>query len=79
MTTTGKKVRVSLRALIQRINRQLAKEDEKLCKARVWNTDTGDYYVVDLNRNVIVGQHVDPEVWGRELGVLHPWEVLAEE
>jgi len=49
-------VPVSERALIQRINRALAKEGEKLKKARGVRTilSVGDYYILDIQRNFIV-------------------------
>jgi hypothetical protein len=40
--------------------------------------DLGDHYVVDVNRNVVVGTHVDVEAYARELGVLAKWEILSE-
>lgn len=81
-----KKIPVTLRALLQRINRVLAKEDQRLYTRRTardgshprgWN-DTGSHYIVDLRRNLVIGTHVDPELYGREIGVLESYEALAE-
>lgn len=59
------------KALIQRINRKLRPNCERLRKTRGQNDwlNLGDYYIVD-SRNVVVKSHVDPEEIGRELGVL---------
>jgi hypothetical protein len=73
-------VPVTMRALIQRINRKIAADGEVLKTARGDRArlDLGAYYVIDVNRNFIASKHVDPEAWGRELGVLRPYECVAE-
>jgi hypothetical protein len=73
-------VPVTMRALVQRINRKLAKDDEQLRKTRGqrWWTDLGDYHIVNYNMNALMRGHVDPEALGRELGVLSEWERVAE-
>jgi hypothetical protein len=78
---TGKKIPVSERALVARINRKLAQQGEKVCKSRTaWNyVSVGDYYVIDVNRNVTAGVAVDPESLAKELGVLKRYESLAED
>jgi hypothetical protein len=70
---------VSLRALIQRINRKLALDDEKLKASRGARAiqDLGDYYILDFSRNVISAKYVDPESLGREMEVLAPWESVV--
>ncbi len=81
---TIRKVPVSERALFQRINRNLNRNDRKLCTARgfwdgrVWQEDTnlGRYYVVDIRRNLVVDAHVNLEQFGRDLEVLAPWEAM---
>ncbi len=74
------KVPVSMRALIQRINRKLKPELEalKITRGNQWRPELGDYYVVDLNRNSIIRKDVDPEKIARELGVLRDWEEVRE-
>jgi hypothetical protein len=75
MTKTSK-VPVTLRAVIQRINRKLAADDEvlKTLRGDRWRGDLGDYYIVNINRNSVTAQHVDPEELGRELGVVRGFE-----
>ena len=75
------RVPVTVRALIQRINRKLALQDESLRKARTENVrlTVGDYYIVDVMRNCIAHREVDIEEQGRQLGALKPWETVALE
>jgi hypothetical protein len=83
----GVKVPVSERALHQRINRALAKEGRcgyVLKKVRpdnrVIDAWIGNYgYVLDADRNTIEQRVDNLEKLGRELGVLKPYERLAEE
>ena len=77
---TGAKVPVSMRALIARINRKLKPDTEALKAARSARArqDFGDFYVIDHKRNWLVARNVDPEAYGRELGVLHDYEVVEE-
>ena len=74
-------VPVTMRALVQRINRALAQDDEALKKTRGARAiqELGDYYVLDFNRNALVEKDVDPEEFGRELGVLQDYERLVKE
>ena len=76
-----KRVSVTMKALVQRINRRLHKDEEQLRKTRGARAllDLGEWYIVNWNRNFIVAQHVDPEELGRELGVLQEWEALVPE
>jgi hypothetical protein len=69
-------VPVTARALIQRINRALKKDDQVLRQARGERArlDLGDYYVVNTRRNFIDAQHVNVEALARELDVLKPYE-----
>jgi hypothetical protein len=91
--TQAQKVPVTMRALLQRINRKLAKNEKssgtrgggrgsKLLACRETSPafrELGAYYSIDVGRNHISERHVDPEKLGRELGVLQPWEKVAEE
>lgn len=75
---TERKVSISERALLGRINRALP-EFEVLRKARPGSraeADLGTFFVVDLNRNAVTAQHVDIEALGRELGALRPYETM---
>jgi hypothetical protein len=62
---------LTLNALIKRINRKLAHNEQvlKVLRGKRWIGDLGRYYVVDFNRNVN-RTHMDPQMLGRELGVL---------
>jgi hypothetical protein len=75
------KVKISERALIQRINRKLGKESKSLKTARknsLSYRDTGRYFIVDEKRNVVVKTHVDLGQLGVELKVLKPFEKFNE-
>jgi hypothetical protein len=71
---------VALRALLARINRKLAHEGEKMRATRSERarSEMGDYYIVDLNRNVLLAQHVDPEQLAREIGALSVGEYVDQ-
>lgn len=77
----SKTVPISRRALIQRINRALAKEGEllKACRpnSRAYH-ELGEFYVVDTSANAIVGKDVDLESYARELKVLEKFEHLND-
>ncbi len=74
----GKGVPVTLRALLQRINRRLLDDGETVRAARgdQARKDLGDYYRLDFKRNAVVEKDVDVEQLGRKLGVLQPYEHL---
>jgi len=69
-------VTVTKRAIMQRINRALAKQGELLRANRSssYQHDLGHYYVIDLRLNAVVGKDVDLTELGKELGVLKDWE-----
>jgi|GEM_PF-929567 len=75
-TTKGQ---VSPQALLQRINRAMAKEDQvlKTTRGERWRGELGDHYIVDINLNAVIAQHCDLEALSTELGVLKNWETLA--
>jgi hypothetical protein len=77
------KVPVSWRALLARVNRALAKQDQQLHRSRTPRAemDLGEYYVRDTSMNIIVDKFVDPEDLAREFGVLKDYEevILNEE
>jgi hypothetical protein len=80
-----KKVPVSLRALVGRINRKLKPQDQVMKRKRGgWRVEaqyTGDlgFYVLDFMRNWVVDERADPAAYGRELGCFAEWEELIEE
>ena len=69
---------VSERALYQRVNRKLRAQDEVLKRARTVSDslNVGDYFLVDLATNAVVGYDIDLEPYARELGALAKWEYL---
>jgi len=70
------KLKVSRAALFARIKRKLGHEEERLYASRSERArlDVGDFYVLDLRRNLITASFVDPVELARELGVLKPFE-----
>lgn len=74
-------VPVTMRALIQRINRKLRSDYKQLCVSRGWRlkSNLGDYYILDTYRNVVVDHHTDPKALGKELGALAEYEALSED
>lgn len=83
---TKKSVRtvpLTRRAVEQRINRALTKQNQfaKLIKRRGqagW-VELGDYYIIDLRTNALLGHHIDIEAHARKLKVLEDWEFLEHE
>jgi hypothetical protein len=78
------KVPVTMRALIQRINRKLRPQEQTFCATRgpiygQARNELGDYYVRDWESRGAWPTHVDPEDFGRKLGVLRPWERVVED
>jgi hypothetical protein len=75
-----KGVPVTMRAVIQRINRKLLADDEVLRKARGERArqEVGEFYVINFSMNSVMSKYVDPEEMARELGVLQPWETVTE-
>ena len=73
-------VPVTERALVQRINRALRRKGQMLRQSRGERarTDLGDYYVIDLERNVLLLSRVNLEELARELGALQPWERVVD-
>ena len=77
------KVSVTRRAVIQRLNRKLAENDQKLCKTRGAKAcqDLGDYYILDVRLNCVMDpNHTDASIekLARELGVLKKYEEVSE-
>ncbi len=73
------RVPVTGRALIQRINRRLARDSKQLKTSRTANTQemVGKYFVVDTFRNAVIDTNVDLEALGRKLEVLQAWEEVV--
>lgn len=71
---------VTMRALLQRINRRLAKHGETIRKTRQggWpRVNLGEYYVINLTRNSATETHVLLFDFARKLGVISESERLA--
>lgn len=73
-------VPVSMRGLLQRINRKLARRHQALRKSKGEGAlrNLGKFYHMDYSRNLCIGTGVNPERLGRDLGVLRPWEKLGD-
>lgn len=67
---------VTMRALLQRINRKLSGEGRKI-RTTEGRADR-KYFIVDLQRNAVVANNVNPETLGRKLGALEAWETVAK-
>lgn len=76
-------VNVTTRALMARINRQLAHEGQKLCTSRshAERQNLGNYHLIDANRNTVIAYPInDLEKWARSEmpDILKPYERLAD-
>ena len=77
------KVPVTKRALIQRMNRALAKGGEELRTNRNPTGDLGKYLIVDTDEtrpSMVKGEYWDPGLvkLARAMGVLKPYEEVSE-
>ena len=74
------RVPVSRVALVARINRRLAENNEQLraSKSAGAKQEMGSYYIVNTQVNGITNSNLDLEDLARELRCLQPWETLAE-
>ncbi|MFO1042222.1 MAG: hypothetical protein U0941_10575 [Planctomycetaceae bacterium] len=80
MMKKGIKAVVSKRAVIQRINRKLATEGQKLKTSRSVSEQSnfGEFYIIDMTSNFVVAYPVDLTDTARELGCLGGWEAVEE-
>ena len=76
----GRKIQVTTRALIQRINRKLkpGQEQLRISRSERAERDVGRYYVVDYRQNLVIRDNVDIEKLGRELDVLKAYEEVVD-
>lgn len=75
------KVKVSERALLQRLNRYLAEQKKliKKCRENSPNLfELGRFYVVNTDKNTVTAKHICLDKWGRDSGVLKNFEVLSD-
>ena len=74
------KVPVSVRAIIQRLNRKLKEKGQILKATRdgsAAEVDMGKYYIIDIDRNILMYHHTDLENCARNNGALAEWEAIA--
>ena len=72
------KVKISHAAMMARLRRALAKEEQAIHRSRSGSIEAelGEFYVVHTRLNSVVAQHVDPESWAREIGAVKPFEIV---
>jgi hypothetical protein len=84
VTEEQRKVPVTMRAIVQRINRKLAADGYRRLKqsrGRPWkylDCNVGKWFLVDGSRNHVERTNVDAEKFAKELSVLKPWEKVGE-
>ncbi len=79
MTEKERRVPVSVRAVIQRINRRLKKDGQLLraCRWNNWNRENfGQYYVVSTGTGRLIETNVELEKLARREHALELWEEL---
>jgi len=71
---------VTPHALVQRINRVLAKDDRKLkvTRGKYWRSNFGQFHIIN-QRNCTISVKIDLESFGRELGCLRHYECICAE
>lgn len=69
-------ISVSERALIQRINRKLKEDNQKIRKPKTYHPEVGEYYIVDYLENHVVQTNVNLEKLARDVKALAPYEYL---
>ena len=80
MTEAEPRVRVSLGAVRNRVDRALRLENDRVRLKRSRGAkcvqDLGEWFVLEIYRNFVVQHHIDLEAYARELGVLAPYEEM---
>ncbi len=73
---THARVPVGERSLIQRLNRRLAKDHQKICmsRSRAAEAEFGKLIIVNTATGEVTTSIINLERFGRDLGALHPWE-----
>jgi hypothetical protein len=71
-----RKISVSMRVLIQRINWKLKQDNKVLKTARgpLARHQLGEFYIFDANGNCIIDTHIHPVEFARGLGIIEDWE-----
>ena len=77
---TRARVPVGGRSLIQRLNRRLAKDHQKICmsRSRAAEAEFGKLIIVNTATGEVTTSIINLERFGRDLGALHPWEQLED-
>lgn len=67
---------ISMRSLLQRINRKIASKNEIIRASRGSRakSELGDFFTLDVSYNCIVAKDVCPIDLAKELGILKPYE-----
>jgi len=79
MTNPDRRVPVSERALIARLNRKLAEDDWMVKVARPGSrleNNVGRYYALDYRLNAVMHTHLDLETFAADKGCLAAYERL---
>lgn len=71
---------VKLKSLITRINRRLAKTQERLCKSRPNEVQAlGEYYLVNGARKAICRCRLEPITFAAERNILTPDDIIERD
>ena len=65
-------------ALLKRINRRLAHENQTMRKARMWTNDLGWYCVVDCHRGNMESANHDLAAFARDEALVRPGERVED-
>jgi hypothetical protein len=66
------KAKVTERALLQRINRKLKADGERIVKPRLPDPELGQYFI--RTEQAVTRRNIDPVKLAREIGCLQTWE-----
>ena len=63
--TKAKKIGVTMRSVIQRLNRKLAAKGEvvKVARGERMRQELGDYYIIDFRMNGVITRMFTPKQW----------------
>ena len=70
---------VPAKAVLSRVNRQLARNSVKLKKSRGERAiaNLGEYWQLDCLFNLVMATHIDLEEFARKIGALKPHEAMT--
>jgi hypothetical protein len=78
MAKPSKKLTITRRAILQRINRRLAGQRQQLKVNRGQDPSVGKYFIVDARYDALFETDVDLMALAKRLDVIEPYEQLAE-